>query len=87
MIRFNKLNQDDLSCFVENKTHPEIQKIERISEEILRKIRLAGYAGNTDEAFVRRHSEKLATAYAIMRTKAHDPLRITGKREGCRSII
>lgn len=80
MITFNKLNHDNLDCFVQDKTHSEIQKIERMREEILRKIRLAGYTGNTDE--VRKHSEKLATACAIRRTKVHDPLRITGKREG-----
>ena len=30
-----------------DKTHPEIKKIEEMWDEILRKIRLAGYTGNT----------------------------------------
>ncbi|TXG58087.1 hypothetical protein EZV62_015916 [Acer yangbiense] len=33
-----------------DKLHPEIEKIERMWEEILRKIRLAGYSGNTADA-------------------------------------
>ncbi|CAK7342147.1 unnamed protein product [Dovyalis caffra] len=77
-----------------DKTHPEIQKIERMWEEILRKIRLAGYTGNTNDALfdideeekesnIHRHSEKLAIAYAIMRTKAHDSIRIVKNLRVC----
>lgn len=76
------------------KTHPEIQQIERMWEEILGKIRLAGYSGNNDDALfdideeekesnIHRHSEKLAIAYAIMRTKGHDPIRIVKNLRVC----
>ncbi|KAL9373875.1 hypothetical protein Peur_033495 [Populus x canadensis] len=74
--------------------HPEIQQIERMWEEILGKIRLAGYTGNNDDALfdideeekesnIHRHSEKLAIAYAIMRTKGHDPIRIVKNLRVC----
>jgi pentatricopeptide repeat protein len=77
-----------------DKTHPEIQQIERMWEEILGKIRLAGYSGNNDDALfdideeekesnIHRHSEKLAIAYAIMRTKGHDPIRIVKNLRVC----
>jgi hypothetical protein len=63
-------------------------------EEILGKIRLAGYSGNNDDALfdideeekesnIHRHSEKLAIAYAIMRTKGHDPIRIVKNLRVC----
>ncbi|KAJ6300339.1 hypothetical protein OIU76_021191 [Salix suchowensis] len=77
-----------------DKTHPEIQQIERMWEEILRKIRLAGYTGNNDDALfdideeekesnIHRHSEKLAIAYAIMRSKGQDPIRIVKNLRVC----
>ncbi|KAJ7971363.1 Pentatricopeptide repeat-containing protein [Quillaja saponaria] len=64
-----------------DKSHPEIEKIERMWEVIYRKIRLAGYCGNTGEALfdideeekedaLHRHSEKLAIAFGIMKTKS-----------------
>ncbi|KAE8671667.1 Nucleotide-sugar transporter family protein [Hibiscus syriacus] len=63
------------------KSHGEIEMIERTWDEILQRIRLAGYTGNTSDAFfdideeekesaLHRHSKKLAIAYGIMRTKA-----------------
>jgi pentatricopeptide repeat protein len=77
-----------------DKTHPEIQQIERMWEEILGKIRLAGYTGNNDDALfdideeekesnIHRHSEKFAIAYAIMRTKGHYPIRIVKNLRVC----
>ncbi|KAK0584382.1 hypothetical protein LWI29_012294 [Acer saccharum] len=77
-----------------DKLHPEIEKIERMWEEILRKIRLAGYSGNTADALfdideeekedaLYRHSEKLAIAFGIMKTKAGTPFRIVKNLRVC----
>ncbi|TXG58091.1 hypothetical protein EZV62_015920 [Acer yangbiense] len=77
-----------------DKLHPEIEKIERMWEEILRKIRLAGYSGNTADALfdideeekenaLYRHSEKLAIAFGIMKTKAGTPIRIVKNLRVC----
>ncbi|KAK8588781.1 hypothetical protein V6N13_087676 [Hibiscus sabdariffa] len=76
------------------KSHPEIEMIEQTWEEILRKIRLAGYTGNTSDAFfdideeekesvLHRHSEKLAIAYGIMRTEAPTVIRIVKNLRVC----
>ena len=77
-----------------DKTHPEIKKIEEMWDEILRKIRLAGYTGNTADALfdideeekesaLNRHSEKLAIAFGIMKTKARSPIRIVKNLRVC----
>ncbi|GKV41814.1 hypothetical protein SLEP1_g49305 [Rubroshorea leprosula] len=77
-----------------DRTHPEIEMIERTWEDILRKIRLAGYRGNTDDALfdideeekestLHRHSEKLAIAFGIMKTKAPVPIRIVKNLRVC----
>ncbi|KAI9153058.1 hypothetical protein LWI28_005183 [Acer negundo] len=77
-----------------DKLHPEIEKIERMWEEILRKIRLTGYSGNTADALfdideeekenaLYRHSEKLAIAFGIMKTKAGTPIRIVKNLRVC----
>ncbi|XP_007029178.2 PREDICTED: pentatricopeptide repeat-containing protein At5g06540 [Theobroma cacao] len=77
-----------------DKSHPEIDMIERTWEEILKKIRLAGYSGNTSDALfdideeekesaLHRHSEKLAIAFGIMRTKAPMPIRIVKNLRVC----
>ncbi|XP_015577831.2 pentatricopeptide repeat-containing protein At5g06540 [Ricinus communis] len=74
--------------------HPEIEKIEKMWEEILKKIKTAGYTENTTDAMfdideeekentLHRHSEKLAIAYGIMRTKAHAPIRIVKNLRVC----
>ncbi|XP_050227442.1 pentatricopeptide repeat-containing protein At5g06540 [Mercurialis annua] len=77
-----------------DKTHSEIENIEKMWEEILGKIKLEGYTGNTADAMfdideeekenaVHRHSEKLAIAYGIMKTKAHTPIRIVKNLRVC----
>ncbi|KAL5741995.1 hypothetical protein ACOSP7_028727 [Xanthoceras sorbifolium] len=67
------------SFSIGDKAHPEIEKIERMWEEILRKIRLAGYSGNAEAL----HSEKLAIAFGIMKTKAQTPIRIVKNLRVC----
>lgn len=77
-----------------DKTHPEIDKIERMWEYILQKIKLAGYVGNTAETLfdideeekegaLNRHSEKLAIAYGIMKIQAPTPIRIVKNLRVC----
>ncbi|XP_061372166.1 pentatricopeptide repeat-containing protein At5g06540 [Gastrolobium bilobum] len=77
-----------------DKSHPEIEKIERMWEDILQKIKLAGYIGNTAEALfdideeekedaLHRHSEKLAIAYGIMKVRAPTPIRIVKNLRVC----
>ncbi|MED6106203.1 Pentatricopeptide repeat-containing protein [Stylosanthes scabra] len=77
-----------------DKSHPEIEKIERTWEDILQKIRLAGYIGNTREALfdideeekedaLHRHSEKLAIAFGIMKIQAPSPIRIVKNLRVC----
>lgn len=76
------------------KTHPEIDRIERMWEKILQKIKLAGYMGDTSEALfdideeekedaLYRHSEKLAIAYGIMKIQAPGPIRIVKNLRVC----
>ena len=78
-----------------DKIHPEIEKIERMWEDIiLPKIKLAGYVGNTAETMfdideeekegaLHRHSEKLAIAYGIMKIRAPTPIRIVKNLRVC----
>ncbi|CAL5194362.1 unnamed protein product [Lathyrus oleraceus] len=77
-----------------DKSHPEIEKIERMWENILQKIKLAGYIGNTGEALfdideeekedsLHSHSEKLAIAYGIMKIQAPTPIRIVKNLRVC----
>lgn len=77
-----------------DKTHPEIDKIERMWEVILQKIKVAGYIGNTGEALfdideeekedaLHRHSEKLAIAYGIMKIRGPTPIRIVKNLRVC----
>lgn len=81
---------------VGDKSHPEIEKIEKAWEDILQKIRLAGYVGSTDDALfdvdeeekedaLHRHSEKLAIAFGIMKTqgRGRGPIRIVKNLRVC----
>ncbi|WZZ22986.1 hypothetical protein YC2023_124373 [Brassica napus] len=74
--------------------HPEMGKIRRKWEEILGKIRLVGYKGNTEDAFfdvdeeeketaIHMHSEKLAIAYGMMKTKPGTVIRIVKNLRVC----
>ncbi|CAA7026817.1 unnamed protein product [Microthlaspi erraticum] len=75
-------------------THPEMGKIKRKWEEILRKIRAIGYKGNTGDALfdvdeeekesaIHMHSEKLAIAYGMMKTKPGTSIRIVKNLRVC----
>ncbi|XP_010248175.1 PREDICTED: pentatricopeptide repeat-containing protein At5g06540 [Nelumbo nucifera] len=77
-----------------DKSHLEIEKIEAMWEEIVRRIRMAGYTENTadvlfdideeeKESALYRHSEKLAIAFGMMKTENHTPLRIVKNLRVC----
>lgn len=77
-----------------DKSHPEMEKIERKWEEIVGKIREMGYKGNTTEVLfdideeekesaLYRHSEKLAIAFGIMKTTAQTTIRIVKNLRVC----
>ncbi|XP_043699091.1 pentatricopeptide repeat-containing protein At5g06540 [Telopea speciosissima] len=82
-------------CFtIGDKSHIEIEKIEAMWEEIVRRIRLVGYAGNTidvlfdideeeKESALYRHSEKLAIAFGMMKTDAQTTIRIVKNLRVC----
>ncbi|CAL1370768.1 unnamed protein product [Linum trigynum] len=77
------------------KAHPEIEEIERMWEDIVKKIRVVGYLGNTDDALfdveeeekesvIYRHSEKLAIAYGLMKSRDRGkPIRIVKNLRFC----
>ncbi|XP_077240908.1 pentatricopeptide repeat (PPR) superfamily protein [Tasmannia lanceolata] len=79
---------------VGDRSHPEIEKIEAMWEEIVEKIRDVGYEGNTSdvlfdideeekETALRRHSEKLAIAFGLMRTGPRTTIRIVKNLRVC----
>ncbi|KAL0736449.1 hypothetical protein Bca4012_012659 [Brassica carinata] len=87
--KINKFSMGD-----DHQNHPEMGKIRRKWEEILGKIRLVGYKGNTGDAFfdvdeeekesaVHMHSEKLAIAYGMMKTKPGTTIRIVKNLRVC----
>ena len=86
--KINKFTMGD------DQKHPEMGKIRRKWEEILGKIRLIGYKGNTGDAFfdvdeeekessIHMHSEKLAIAYGMMKTKPGTTIRIVKNLRVC----
>ncbi|XP_028777537.1 pentatricopeptide repeat-containing protein At5g06540 [Neltuma alba] len=79
---------------VGDKSHPDMEQIERTWGDILQKIRLAGYVGSTGDALfdideeekedaLHRHSEKLAIAFGILKTQARIPIRIVKNLRVC----
>ncbi|CAA7399236.1 unnamed protein product [Spirodela intermedia] len=77
-----------------DKSHPEIGKIEEMWEEILQRIRAAGYVGRTGEVLfdieeeekdsaLAKHSEKLAIALGVMKTGPGATIRIVKNLRVC----
>uniref|UniRef100_A0A1D1XRX0 Pentatricopeptide repeat-containing protein At5g06540 n=1 Tax=Anthurium amnicola TaxID=1678845 RepID=A0A1D1XRX0_9ARAE len=77
-----------------DKSHPEIEKIEEMWEEIVGRIRSIGYVGNTSdvlfdieeeekESALAKHSEKLAIAFGIMKTGTGSVIRIIKNLRVC----
>ncbi|PIN17611.1 hypothetical protein CDL12_09724 [Handroanthus impetiginosus] len=70
-----------------DKSHPRIDEIEMMLEEMIRRLKRLGYAPGTSEVLLDideeeketnlfRHSEKLAIAFGLIATSAPTPLRI-----------
>ncbi|KAF3788643.1 Pentatricopeptide repeat-containing protein [Nymphaea thermarum] len=75
-------------------SHPEIAKIKAMWEEIVCRIRAAGYVEDTSnvlfdvddeerESSLARHSEKLAIAFGLMRSGKGTPIRIVKNLRVC----
>ncbi|XP_057963895.1 pentatricopeptide repeat-containing protein At3g62890 isoform X2 [Malania oleifera] len=80
--------------FVGDESHPETREIYMMLEEILRRLKMEGYIGNTKEVLLDLdeegkelalsfHSEKLAVAFAILKTGLHTPIRIVKNLRIC----
>ena len=76
-------------------THPQAKEIYAKVEEMLESIKLVGYVPNTDgilhdlveeekESPLFYHSEKLAMAYGLLRSKRGETLRITKNLRICK---
>ncbi|XP_065853276.1 putative pentatricopeptide repeat-containing protein At5g40405 isoform X2 [Euphorbia lathyris] len=70
-----------------DKTHPQINDIENMLDEMAKKLKMEGYAPETDmvsldideeekESSLFRHSEKLAIAFGLITIKPPTPIRI-----------
>ncbi|XP_059652255.1 pentatricopeptide repeat-containing protein At3g62890-like [Cornus florida] len=70
-----------------DKTHPQINEIEEVLDEVAKRLKMLGYAPDTNEVFLDideeeketnlfRHSEKLAIAFGLITTSPPTPIRI-----------
>lgn len=86
----NKIHQ----FFVGDRSHPDTKKIYAKLEELLEKIRQAGYSSKTEyvlqdveeevkEDMINKHSEKLAIAFGLLVSKEGAPLIITKNLRIC----
>lgn len=80
--------------FAEDNIHPQSKEIYTAAEEMMERIKLAGYVPNTAEArlevdeenkevSVSHHSEKLAIAFGLIRTSPGAAIRITKNLRVC----
>ncbi|KVI06305.1 Pentatricopeptide repeat-containing protein [Cynara cardunculus var. scolymus] len=80
--------------FAEETAHPESEKIYAATEKMMKQIKLAGYVPNTaearleadeydKEASLSHHSEKLAIAFALIKTFPGTPIRISKNLRVC----
>lgn len=80
--------------FVGDESHPETREIYMMLEEIMNRLKLEGYVGNTKEVLLdldeegkkialSLHSEKLAVAFAILKTSVGTPIHIVKNLRIC----
>ncbi|XAR58430.1 hypothetical protein NMG60_11013815 [Bertholletia excelsa] len=82
--------------FVGDESHPDTRKIRLMLEEIIRRLKTEGYVGDTKEVLLDLeddeegkelalsiHSEKLAVAFAILKTSAGTPIRVVKNLRIC----
>ncbi|XP_038708223.1 pentatricopeptide repeat-containing protein At3g62890 [Tripterygium wilfordii] len=81
--------------FVGDESHPESQEIYMMLDEIMNRLKIDGYVGNTSEVLLdledegkelalSRHSEKLAVAFCFLKTKPGTSIRIVKNLRICR---
>lgn len=81
--------------FVGDESHPETREIYMMLQEMMSRLKLEGYVSNTGEVLLDLdeeakekalwlHSEKLAIAFAILKTSAGTPIRIVKNLRICR---
>nr|DAD38098.1 TPA_asm: hypothetical protein HUJ06_008739 [Nelumbo nucifera] len=80
--------------FVRDESHPETQEIYLMLEEIMKRLKMGGYVGNTREVLLdlddegkevalALHSEKLAIAFSFLKTSPGTPIRIVKNLRIC----
>nr|XP_010938497.2 LOW QUALITY PROTEIN: pentatricopeptide repeat-containing protein At3g62890-like [Elaeis guineensis] len=80
--------------FVADRSHPETREIYLMLEEIMKRLRLSGYVGNTEEVLLdldeegkelalSLHSEKLAIAFSFIKTRPGTIIHITKNLRMC----
>ncbi|KAA8529473.1 hypothetical protein F0562_033728 [Nyssa sinensis] len=89
-----EVNGEVHEFFVGDKSHPRYDEIEAKLEEISRKLKLSGYAANTNpvlfdieeeekEDALCKHSEKVAIAFGLISLKEGMPIRIVKNLRVC----
>lgn len=80
--------------FAADESHPEAKEIQSMLEEIMKRLKMEGYVGNTKEVLLDLdeegkemalsvHSEKLAVAFSILKTRAGTPIHIVKNLRIC----
>lgn len=75
-------------------SHPETREIYKMLDEIMKKLKMEGYVGNTNEVLldldeegrelaISLHSEKLAIAFCFLKTSPGTPIRIVKNLRIC----
>lgn len=75
-------------------SHPETQEIHKMLDEIMKRLKMEGYVGNTNEVLLdldeegrelalSLHSEKLAIAFCFLKTSPGTPIRIVKNLRIC----
>jgi len=83
-----------MSFFSEDNIHPDSVEVYNATENMMKKIKLAGYVPNTTgarldaeeddkESSISHHSEKLAIAFGLIRTSPGTTIRITKNLRVC----
>ncbi|KAK7851978.1 pentatricopeptide repeat-containing protein At3g62890-like [Quercus suber] len=80
--------------FVGDDSHPETKEIYKMLDEIMKRLKMEGYVGNTNEVLLdldeegrelalSLHSEKLAIAFCFLKTSPGTPIRIVKNLRIC----
>ncbi|KAK7851981.1 pentatricopeptide repeat-containing protein, partial [Quercus suber] len=69
--------------FVGDDSHPETKEIYKMLDEIMKRLKMEGYVGNTNELALSLHSEKLAIGFRFLKTSPGTPIRIVKNLRIC----